>query len=68
MMKNFFDYDANNPAERQERYAHYPELSKFHMALQDELSDDEYETYFESEKQLITQTPLANTVRAQWIR
>ena len=67
-MKSFYDYDANNPAERQERYAYYPELSKFHMALQDELSDEEYETYFETEKQLATPLPATPNVRTPWIR
>lgn len=66
-MKNFFDYDLNNPAERQERSAHYPELSNFHLALQDELPDDEYQTYFESEKQLITPDFSTNPTQNTWI-
>lgn len=66
-MKNFFDYDLNNPADRQERTTYYPELSMFHMALQDELTDDEYQTYFESEKQLVTNELLTNTGQNQWI-
>ena len=66
-MKNFFDYDLNNPAERQERTTHYPELSMFHMALQDELTDDEYQTYFDSEKQLVSTSLTTNPVQNTWI-
>lgn len=50
-MKNFFDYDLNNPRERQERFEQYPELSKFDIALSEELSQDEYEEFCEAEKQ-----------------
>ncbi|RDC65433.1 hypothetical protein [Adhaeribacter pallidiroseus] len=66
-MKSFYDYDVDNPTERQERYTTYPELSRFHMALQDELTDDEYQTYYESEKQLIKPTPVANNFQTRWI-
>ncbi|QMU31138.1 hypothetical protein [Adhaeribacter radiodurans] len=66
-MKSFYDFDVDNPAERQERYVTYPALSKFHMTLQDELTDDEYQTYFESEKQLVQQKPLVNNLQNQWI-
>ncbi len=66
-MKSFYDYDVDNPAERQERYTFYPELSKFHMALQDELTDDEYQTYYEAEKQLVKPTPAVNNFQTRWI-
>ena len=66
-MKSFYDYDVDNPAERQERYTTYPELSRFHMALQDELTDDEYQTYFDSEKQLVSTSLTTNPVQNTWI-
>jgi hypothetical protein len=50
-MKNFFEYDANSPQERKERFEQYPELSKFYIALSEELSRDEYEKFYEAEKQ-----------------
>jgi hypothetical protein len=50
-MKNFFEYDLNNPQERKERFEQYPELSKFYIALSEELSHDEYEEFCEAEKQ-----------------
>jgi hypothetical protein len=50
-MKSFFEYDLNNPQERKERFEHYPEFSKFDIALSEELSHDEYEKFVEAEKQ-----------------
>ena len=50
-MKSFFDYDVNSPQERQERFEHYPELSKFYIALSEELSPEECEKFYEAEKQ-----------------
>jgi hypothetical protein len=50
-MKSFFEYDLNNPQERKERFEQYPELSKFDIALSEELSQEEYEKFFEAEKQ-----------------
>lgn len=50
-MKSFFEYDLNSPQERQERFEQYPELSKFDIALSEELSQEEYEKFFEAEKQ-----------------
>ncbi len=66
-MKSFYDYDVDNPVERQERYTLYPALSKFHMTLQDELTDEEYQTYFESEKRLVEPEPVASNLKNQWI-
>lgn len=68
-MKNFFDYDLDNPQERQERFEHYPELSKFYIALREELSQDEYEKLYEAEKQSfnsLIQSKSGN--KLQWIR
>jgi hypothetical protein len=50
-MKSFFEYDLNSPQERRERFEQYPELSKFDIALSEELSQEEYEKFFEAEKQ-----------------
>lgn len=74
-MKNFFDYDVNSPQERKERFEQYPELSKFFIALREELSQDEYEKFYEAEKQsYITSPPITstsnrkrNTTKIKWI-
>lgn len=68
-MKNFFDYDLNNPQERQERFQNYPELSKFYMALREELSQDEYEKLYEAEKQSFNSLTQSNSRnKLQWIQ
>lgn len=68
-MKHFFDYDLNNPQERQERYEQYPELSKFYIALREELPQDEYEKLYEAEKQSFNSLMQSNSRnQLQWIR
>jgi len=68
-MKHFFDYDLNNPQERQERFSNYPELSKFYMALREELPQDEYEKLYEAEKQsFAVLTGAKSSSQLQWIR
>ena len=68
-MKNFFDYDLNNPHERQERFENYPELSKFYIALREELPQDEYEKLYEAEKQSFNSLIQSSSRKQlQWIR
>ena len=68
-MKKFFDYDANSPQERQERFEQYPELSKFYIALSEELAQEEYENFVEAEKQsYFSFSPNKPNPQAQWIR
>jgi hypothetical protein len=69
-MKNFFEYDLNSPQERQERFEHYPELSKFYIALSEELSHEEYEKFCETEKQSYFSINSQNskTTSLKWIR
>jgi hypothetical protein len=71
-MKSFFEYDLNNPQERQERFEQYPELSKFHIALSEELAHEEYEEFYEAEKQSYfsshpTSTRKKNQPQLKWI-
>jgi hypothetical protein len=37
------------------------------MALQDELTDDEYQTFFDTEKQLMSPALAVNPLKTQWI-
>ncbi|GEO04252.1 hypothetical protein AAE02nite_19160 [Adhaeribacter aerolatus] len=68
-MKHFFDYDLNNPQERMERFQNYPELSKFYIALREELSQEEYEKLYEAEKESFKAlTPANSPKKLQWIR
>ena len=68
-MKQFFEYDLDSPQERQERFEHYPELSKFYIALREELPQDEYEKLYEAEKQSFNSLTQSNSQnQLQWIR
>ncbi|WP_026462341.1 hypothetical protein [Adhaeribacter aquaticus] len=68
-MKNFFDYDINNPDESKEQLQQYPELSKFYIALSEELSQDEFENFYEAEKQsFYSVTQPSNNHKSKWIR
>ncbi|WP_242926987.1 hypothetical protein [Pontibacter vulgaris] len=67
-MKSFYDFNRDNPQERQERNNLYPELAKFHIALREELSEEEYQQFFKSEQESIKPTFLQNpTNTRQWI-
>ncbi len=48
-MKSFYDFNRNSPQERRERNSLYPQLAQFHIALREELSDEEYQAFFNSE-------------------
>ena len=50
-MKNFYDFNVSSPKERQKRNQLYPALASFHIALREELSEEEYQKFFYSEKE-----------------
>lgn len=63
-MKSFYDFNTNSPSERQERYRQYPELSRFHIALREEMSEEEYQLFYQSEKEAVRRTNLIIPQRA----
>lgn len=52
-MKSFYDFDINSPKERNERNSIYPELATFHIALREELSEEEYHQFYRAEKEAV---------------
>ena len=62
-MKNFYDFNLDSPQERQEREKLFPELSKFHIALREELSEDEYNQFYSAEKESLTRSEKVSTPR-----
>ena len=67
-MKSFFEFNRNSPAERQERNRLYPELAKFHIALREEMSEDEYQAFFNSEKEAQRPArPILHQTQHKWI-
>ena len=67
-MKSFYDFNTSSPKERQERNRLYPELANFHIALREELSEEEYQGFYNSEKESMKpQLPQKTTQTQRWI-
>jgi hypothetical protein len=68
-MKSFYDFDINSPQERNQRNSLYPELANFHIALREELSDEEYQQFYRSEKESVKKiSPVFHKTSGKWIR
>lgn len=68
-MKSFYDFDTNNPQERNKRNSLYPELANFHIALREELSDEEYQEFYRSEKESMKKiSPVFHQTTGRWVR
>lgn len=68
-MKSFYDFDINNPQERKMRNSLYPELASFHIALREELTDEEYQQFYKSEKESIKKmSSVFHQTTGKWIR
>jgi hypothetical protein len=69
LVKSFYDFNRNSPQERQERNQLYPELAKFHIALREEMSEEEYQEFFEAEKKANKPLIIPNQPNpTQWMR
>ena len=67
-MKSFFDFNRNSPEERRERNQLYPELAKFHIALREEMSEEEYQAYYASEQEALKRNrPMLYQTSSRWI-
>ncbi|NEM98137.1 hypothetical protein [Pontibacter burrus] len=67
-MKSFYDFNLESPQERLERNKLYPELASFHIALREELSEEEYQQFYKAEKEISQKRmPLNQTTQQQWI-
>lgn len=53
--KSFYEFNLGSPQERQERNTLFPELAKFHIALREELTEDEYLDFFNAERECLMQ-------------
>jgi hypothetical protein len=58
--KNFYDFNLSCLHERQERNNLFPELAKFHLALREELTEEEYQAFYNAEKADFYQLALQN--------
>ncbi|RDV13385.1 hypothetical protein DXT99_19520 [Pontibacter diazotrophicus] len=50
-MKSFYDFNRNNPEERMEQYQLFPEMALFHIALREEMGEEEYLEFYQAEKE-----------------
>lgn len=67
-MKSFYDFNTNSPEERSERNKLYPELASFHIALREELSEEEYQQFYKAEKEISQRPmPLNQNPAHKWI-
>ncbi|PVY43084.1 hypothetical protein [Pontibacter virosus] len=68
-VKSFYDFNTDSPQERQERNQLYPELAKFHIALREEMSEEEYQEFYRAEKDAAKSLMIPNqNTSTQWIR
>ncbi|MBD1396896.1 hypothetical protein H9Q13_06945 [Pontibacter sp. JH31] len=68
LVKSFYDFNRDSPQERQERNQLYPELAKFHIALREEMSEEEYQAFFKAEKEAFNPLIMTkNNSTKQWI-
>ncbi|WP_299987009.1 hypothetical protein [uncultured Pontibacter sp.] len=68
-VRSFYDFNRDSPQERQERNQLYPELAKFHIALREEMSEEEYQEFYRAEREAARNLMLPNqTNPTQWIR
>ncbi|EJF08803.1 MULTISPECIES: hypothetical protein [Pontibacter] len=68
-VRSFYDFNRDSPQERQERNQLYPELAKFHIALREEMSEEEYQEFFRAEKEANKHLMIPNPNPSnQWIR
>ena len=65
--KTFYDFNLSSLQERQERNNLFPELARFHIALREELQEDEYMDFFNAEKESFRQALTQNhTFKRTW--
>ncbi|TXK38007.1 hypothetical protein FVR03_14440 [Pontibacter qinzhouensis] len=68
-MKSFYEFNPDSPQERQEREKMHPELSKFHIALREELGEEEYSCFYSAEKESFKPFMIPNqSYKPTWIQ
>jgi len=60
--KSFYDFNLGSLQERRERNHLFPELARFHIALREELTEEEYEEFFNAERESFRLARLQNQI------
>ncbi|PRY16513.1 hypothetical protein CLV24_101359 [Pontibacter ummariensis] len=50
-MKSFYEFNRNSLQERLEQYKLYPEMALFHIALREEMGEEEYQAFYCAERE-----------------
>ncbi|GHA76900.1 hypothetical protein [Pontibacter akesuensis] len=67
-MRSFYEFNRNSPQERQEQYQLYPEMALFHVALREELGEEEYNAFYRAEKESQRFTvPMYHQTTSKWV-
>lgn len=69
-MKSFYDFNRSSPEERQQQYKHYPEMALFHIALREELEEEEYNAFYRAEQEAAQKrsiTPMSHQTSRKWV-
>lgn len=67
-MKSFYDFNRSNPQERLEQYKLFPEMALYHIALREEMGEEEYNAFYAAEKDAHKRfIPLFNESPAKWV-
>lgn len=67
-MRSFYDFNRNNPEERLEQYQLYPEMALFHVALREELGEEEYSAFYRAEKESQRRAmPMYHQTTSKWV-
>ncbi|ARS36252.1 hypothetical protein [Pontibacter actiniarum] len=67
-MRSFYDFNRSIPREREEQYNLYPEMALYHIALREELGEEEYNAFYSAEKEAQQRfiVPMYNQTTPQW--
>lgn len=69
-MKSFYDFNRSSPEERQQQYKHYPEMALFHIALREELGEEEYNAFYSAEQEAAQKrsiTSMSHQTSRKWV-
>ncbi|MCX2740053.1 hypothetical protein [Pontibacter anaerobius] len=68
-MRSFYDFNRSSPQERQEQYKIYPEMALFHIALREELGEEEYNAFYRAEQEAQKRFvhPMSHQTNAKWV-
>jgi len=67
-MRTFYDFNRSIPQEREEQYKLFPAMSLYHIALREELGEEEYQQFYKAEREAQQQITLARQQRTgKWM-